>query len=206
MKKSILILINFLVVFFTSGSALYAEGMYLGGDVGVALLSDSDIDGYGEHAELSYDTGYSVGLALGYEFEYNIRLEAGIGYQANDLDEASAYGYTASADGDVSALTFMVNGYYDFKNSTAFTPFVMAGIGLARIDVNFDSIEGENIDESDDDTVFAYQAGLGVGYALNDSVTLDLKYVYFATQDAEFDGVDVEISSHNVVLGIRFAF
>ena len=77
----------------------------------------------------------------------------------------------------------------------------MAGIGLANINADLDSI-----DESDDDTVFAYQAGLGVGYALNDSATLDLKYIYFATEDADFDGIDAEISSHNVVLGIRFAF
>ena len=74
--------------------------------------------------------------------------------------------------------------------------------------VNDDELELDDdvIDESDDDTVFAYQAGLGVGYALNDSITLDLKYVYFATQDADFDGVDVEIASHNIVFGIRYAF
>lgn len=201
MKKSILILISFLGMFFASSSALYAEGMYLGGDLGVAFLSDSDVDAFGYSAEISSDTGYSIGLALGYEFEYNIRLEAAIGYQANDLDELSVYGYTESLDGDISILSFMANGYYDFKNSTAFTPFLMAGIGLANINADLDSI-----DESDDDTVFAYQAGLGVGYALNDRVTLDLKYVYFATEDVDFDGIDAEISSHNAVLGIRFAF
>lgn len=27
----------------------------------------------------------------------------------------------------------MVNGYYDFHNSTAFTPYISAGIGLARV-------------------------------------------------------------------------
>lgn len=206
MKKSILILISFLGMFFVSSSTLYAEGMYWGGNVGAAFLSDSDVEAYGYHAEISSDTGYSIGLVLGAEFEYNFRLEAAIGYQANDFDEVSAYGYTASVDGDLSIWTIMLNGYYDFKNSTAFTPFIMAGIGFAEIDADLDSIAGYNLDLSDDDSVFAYQFGLGVGYALNDSVTLDLKYVYFATEDPDFDGLNAEISSHNAVLGIRFNF
>ena len=57
-----------------------------------------------------------------------------------------------------------------------------------------------------DDTVFAWQVGAGIGYALTPQLTFDLKYRYFATSDPEFDGTEVEYASHNVYAGIRLHF
>ena len=59
-------------------------------------------------------------------------------------------------------------------------------------------------DESD--TVFAYQAGVGLGYKIAEKTLLNLSYRYFATNDPELDdGVDrvtAEFLSHNVFVGI----
>ncbi len=60
--------------------------------------------------------------------------------------------------------------------------------------------------ENDDDTVFAYQVGAGVGYAVTEKVSFDVKYRYFATSDPEFDTTKAEYSSHNVYAGIRVTF
>jgi len=57
-----------------------------------------------------------------------------------------------------------------------------------------------------DDTVFAYQVGTGVSFAVNEKVSLDLNYRYFATSDPNFEGIETEYSSHNVYAGIRVSF
>lgn len=36
--------------------------------------------------------------------------------------------------------TYMVNGYYDFHNSTAFTPYISAGVGLAHVKLSNNTI------------------------------------------------------------------
>ncbi|MCI5144811.1 MAG: hypothetical protein D3923_04620, partial [Candidatus Electrothrix sp. AR3] len=56
-----------------------------------------------------------------------------------------------------------------------------------------------------DDTVWSYQLSTGIGYALNEQLTVDALYRYFATDDPEFDGnVNYEFASHNFLVGLRF--
>ncbi len=45
--------------------------------------------------------------------------------------------------------TYMVNGYYDFHNSTAFTPYISAGVGLAHVKLKNNTIPvGFDINET----------------------------------------------------------
>ena len=102
----------------------------------------------------------------------------------------------------------VLNGYYDFTNSSNFTPYVSAGLGFSKIEANDYNIIGSGEpDLNDDDTVFAYQVGAGVGYAVNAQFTIDVKYRYFAAEDAKlFETAEVEIASHDLLLGLRFNF
>ena len=61
---------------------------------------------------------------------------------AAELQTPLYTGYMAFSDGDggredtqnrLSVNTLMVNTYYDFRNSSAFTPWVSVGLGYARI-------------------------------------------------------------------------
>ena len=171
------------------------------------------------------DTGLALGAAAGYDFG-TFRLEGEIAYQKNDLNKGRLDdGTTLKFSGDISTLAFLVNGYYDFVNKSAFTPFITAGIGFARIswDASADVIDGvpDGNDEgprpavrqvsgntglSDDDTVFAYQVGAGVAYAVTDRVSIDLKYRYFGTSDPKFGDVKAQCSSNNIYLGVRYNF
>lgn len=200
--KSILIISVCAVLLAFSPSVYSAEGPYVSGNIGLAMPIDSDVtisEEPGVTGDLESDKGLALGVAVGYGFG-NIRAEGEIAYQKNDLDKISVGGESEDLTGDTSSLAFLLNGYYDFKNKSAFTPFISAGLGLARVEVSDDEGDDEN------DTVFAYQVGAGVGYAINEKVTLDLKYRYFATSDPEFDGVEIEYSSHNFYAGIRVAF
>ena len=208
MKKNLLIISVCVLAIFFSSSAYSAEGLYVSGNIGFAMLSDSDVTDPdpSNNFTMEYDTGWALGGALGYDFN-RFRVEGEISYQTNDIDKVGAMGVSLAASGDVSSLAFLINGYFDFVNDSAFTPYITAGLGYAQIDLNDFNVAGSGeSDYSDDDSVFAYQVGLGVGYAVTEKVTIDVKYRYFATEDLEFDTTEVDVASHNFLFGVRFNF
>lgn len=180
--------------------AMSADGPYFGLNAGITSTVDSDFTEPGFAAEASFDSGYAVGGALGYKMGMG-RIEAEIGYKSADADKLSAYGYSVNAtDGEkLTLLSLMANGYIDLDTSPTVKPYLVGGIGMATITLE------DNWDDQDD-TVFAYQVGLGVGFALNDKMTLDLGYRYMGTADPNFNGVDATYASHNVLAGLRVNF
>lgn len=209
MKKNLLIISVCVLAFFFSSPAYSAEGPYVSGNIGFAMLSDSDVTDStipGITIDMEYDTGLALGAALGYNFG-NTRLEGEISYQKNDFEKASLFGVDVDLTGDVTSLSLLMNGYYDFVNNSAVTPYLSAGLGFAEVEVNDLNVPGSGLPNSnDDDTVFAYQVGVGVGYAVNEKVTIDVKYRYFATSDPEFDTTEAEFASHNFLFGVRVNF
>lgn len=121
--------------------------------------------GYSE--EYEFDSGLALGLALGYKFG-QARVEGEVAYQKNDIDDVtSSTGVRLSAlgpfSGDAKATSLLLNGYYDFANDSAFTPYLTAGLGFAKVKVGLDLTGVGGGVTSDSDTVFAYQIGAGIG-------------------------------------------
>jgi len=209
MKKNLLITFVCVPVFFFSAPVYSAEGLYMSGNIGFAMASDSDLTDStvpGITVNTEFDTGLAFGAALGYDFN-RFRVEGEISYQKNDIDKISAQGVFFDATGDAVALSFLINGYYDFINSSAFTPYVSAGAGFAQVEFNDLNISSLGFSGSkDEDTVFAYQIGIGVGYAVTEKVTIDVKYRYFGTEDSEYDTTEAEFASNNFLFGMRINF
>jgi len=185
-----------------------ASGMYGSINAGVTMPDDDDMTDGSVWLELEYDTGFTVAGAIGYKVK-DYRLEGEVAYQNNEVDRIENMSLPVDIDGEIlssmeaSVLTFLLNGYIDFENGTAFTPYFTAGLGFAKIDGEM-TIDGVTDDE--DDTVLVGQLGVGAGYAVTETVTLDFKYRYLRTTDADFDGVDIEVGSHNITVGVRVAF
>ena len=84
-----------------------------------------------------FDTGYVASLALGYHLTEKFRLEGEAMYQSNDLNSfttsQNSFGTTftnsGTLQGERERTTFLLNAYYDFKNSSAFTPYITGGVG-----------------------------------------------------------------------------
>ena len=209
MKKNLLIIFVCVPAFFFSASVYSAEGLYVSGNIGFATASDSDLTDStvpGVTVNTEFDTGLAFGAALGYDFN-RFRVEGEISYQTNDVDKIGAQGVFFDATGDATALSFLINGYYDFVNSSAFTPYISAGLGFAQVKFNNLNISGLGFSGSnDEDTVFAYQIGIGVGYAVTEKVTIDVKYRYFGTEDSEYDTTEAEFASNNFLFGVRVNF
>jgi len=209
MKKNLLITFVCVLAFFFSAPVCSAEGLYVSGNLGFAMASDSDLTDStvpGITVNTEFDTGLAFGAALGYNFS-RFRVEGEISYQKNDVDKIGAQGVFLDATGNARALSFSINGYYDFKNRSAFTPYISAGLGFAQVEFNDLDISGLGFSgSSDEDTVFAYQIGIGVGYAVTEKVTIDVKYRYFGTEDSEYDTTEAEFASNNFLFGVRINF
>ena len=183
---------------------------------GASFPNDADTDfGGGLEGDLSSDTGWLIEGAFGYAHESGLRGEIAAGYRYNELDDFEVSGVSVDFEGEITAVTGMVNLYYDFdlgtlggaRGATAnLVPFVGGGIGVAFLNADLDEIGNTSIDEDEDDTVFAWQVVAGLAYKFTPTVTGSLRYAYFATSDPEFNGTDSEYDAHNVLAGIRYNF
>ena len=198
--------------FVFTASAYSAQGVYVSADFGVALANDIDVDlpYAAEDISLEFDTGWGGLGAIGYRMD-NYRVEAEIGYQANDYDQAEFLGRSRSLSGDVTTTTFLANVYYDFVTSSPWTPFLTAGLGWAQVEVNDMKFPQDLRSWSEDDSVFAWQVGAGVSYAVDSNFDIELKYRFMMTDDLELadyrDRYEVDgPSSHNIYLGMRYMF
>jgi len=210
MKKIIFTLIG---CFFLALPAvcLGATGWYGSVNAGVAFVSDSDVTynelGFSGTEKWEYDAGYSFGLAFGYIME-QVRLEGELSYGSNEVDSVEGISIPNGYSIETSLLNFMFNGYYDFISNSSLTPYLTAGAGFSRVeaDINLAPI----IDDEYDDTVFAYQIGAGVGYAMSEIMTLDFRYRFLGTADPEFSypggTAEAEIFTHNLTIGLHMAF
>lgn len=207
MKKTLLIGTGCALLLSAASVAYSAQGAYVSANIGVAIASDADVTDStlpGVTLNMESDTGWAGGIAAGYAYGNNIRVEGEVTYQRNDLDKLSLGAASLALTGDVSNTALLLNGYYDFANSSPWTPFISAGLGVAQVNINDLNVPGSGLPNTDDkDTVFAYQVGAGVSYAVSKEVSFDVKYRYFATSDPEFDTTSTEYSSHNIYAGIR---
>lgn len=215
--KRIIILIFIALVFITTPAQAAdgdGKGMYASGNIGITLLSNSDFRFLGaEVLESSHDPGFNIGGALGYDYG-NIRAEVEVAYREARYEHFSIGAVlpgcpcTGDDDDDVSAISFMANGYYDFDiEDSSLVPYLGGGLGGARIVLDDDA----GID--DQDVVFAYQVMAGIGYEISSSTTLTVGYRYFRTTTPKYEitaapGLFLEapFESHEVIVGARFIF
>ena len=209
MKKNLLIIFVILLTLFLAAPVYSAEGLYVSGYFGFAMASDSDLTDStvpGVTVNTEFDTGPALGAALGYDFN-KFRVEGEISYQKNDVSQIGSQGVLLNNTGKVTAFSFLINGYYDFINKSAFTPYISAGLGFAQVEFNDLDISGLGFSGSnDEDTVFAYQVGIGLGYAVTEKITIDVRYRYIGTEDSEYDTTKAEFASNNLLFGVRVSF
>jgi opacity protein-like surface antigen len=199
MKNILACFLTFVVVGF--GVSTSFAGTYISGNLGAVIVNDSDFDAGPLSGEFTFDTGFGFVAAVGSSMQNGGRIEAELGYRKNDFDEVKVDGLgKADIDGDISSLSGMGNAYYDFSTEGSFSPYIGAGLGFANIEADLDGIDSE------DDTVFAYQFILGGSFASSETLSVDLQYRYFATDDPDFDGLDAEYSTHNLMIGLRQSF
>jgi opacity protein-like surface antigen len=182
---------------------------YVGIHARMAWVEDTDVTlGNTNIGDASFDNGYGGGASLGYMpggdgFFNHTRFELEYSFNQADIDTIAG----VSAGKDLRVHSYMVNAFYDIPTGTSIVPYIGAGAGLARVDLD---VPGIGLNEND--SVFAYQFMGGLGYTPSTvpNTTLTVGYRYFASDDPSFGlgatTVEHELSSHNVEVGARFAF
>jgi opacity protein-like surface antigen len=209
MKKHVVLLVGCAALLSLSSAAQSAVmGPYASINGGIATLNDADAKINEGTLEFDTDPGLALAAALGYDFGANVRLETEANYQQNDIDHINlkGSGLNPKASGEIIGVSGLLNGYYDFTNISAVTPFVSAGFGFTKIKIDDVANDGEIIPGKTDGTAMAYQVGGGFSYALNYNLALDIKYRYFSAIDLKLDDTEFDYSSHNVYGGIRASF
>ncbi|KAB0670257.1 porin family protein [Oryzomonas sagensis] len=185
----------------TTGSAC-AAGPYLGVSGGVSIFHDADmkVSGSSVTATTNYNSGYGFGANAGYNFD-PVRLEFEFGYRKADVDHLSGPGGSLSVDDtNVKVMSYLVNGYYDIKTGTIFTPYVGAGLGVLDGELQ---VQGTKYD----DTVFGYQIAVGTTIAVDQHIALDFSYKFQgAGSDFSKDGVSLSYLNSSFSGGFRYSF
>lgn len=181
----------------------------------------------------------TISTGLGYDFSqhYNINVRAEFEYTYRDTNKfyettvRNSYNYSVppNIDHKFKSQSLMFNGYYDFKNSSKFTPYIGVGVGITKLkkitSYFFNPAAGfpsDPILNSETDNLFTWSAGAGLAYAINNNVNLDLSYKYIHTNNYEFSShlpnsgyltgtpsdnkLTGKMSSQDYSLGIRYNF
>ncbi len=172
------------------------DGIYVSIGGGLDFPEDQEETVGGTDVDIDVDSGFVADLAVGTNVGENIRAELAFAYRSADLDEATTGGNRAEADGDVTNIAVMLNGYYDVPFEWFVRPYVGAGIGVAFADVDEVTVGGVTT-SGDDSTEFAFQGIVGLAYPVWDGLTLTVDYRYFGTTDDD-------IGSNTVQAGLRY--
>ena len=212
----------------TSTQAQAKNGWYVNLSAGTSFTQDSTADDISGLSGIELDLTSSIGpvaiVAIGRKFNSGWRLEGEYSYRSNDFDEISASGTSTvsgvtitgtgvpvSLDGNLTSHGMMLNAAYDFMKNQKWQPYFLGGVGGALVGIDDSSVGGVALAD-DDDFVFAYQAGVGVNYHLNNSVSFGLGYRFFGTMNPSFTAsdnsttFDAEYINHSVLVGLTFSF
>lgn len=186
------------------------DGFYLGGNLGMGFPTDSTFDDSTNTNDVELDPGFAGILSAGWQFGNGIRLQGEFAARLNQVGDITGTGAAAPTDGDMNVYSLMADAIYGFNTGTKFTPYVGAGMGIARVQAkDIGTTLTTTVD--DDDTVFAYQAIAGVEYAIHPNLFAGLDYRYFRTADTEFTSaaatrIDGDYENHTVTVGLRYLF
>jgi outer membrane protein OmpA-like peptidoglycan-associated protein len=182
-------------------------GPYVSLGAGPQWLNNAKTTGPIGSTTYRFDTGPAVVGALGYGLGNGFRVEGEIGYRDSNVKNAKS----GSASGDISAWDFMGNALYDFNLGWPVTPYLGAGIGMARVSANNVTVPGSTVQVRDTDTEFAYQGIAGVAYAINQNLKLDVGYRYFATTNPQYkttagSSVGSRYHDNTLLVSLRWEF
>jgi OmpA-OmpF porin, OOP family len=199
----------------TANAANEANDWYISGQFGVRAVERETATAPGVDIDTELGNGLYLSGAVGHRLNSDgigLRVEGEVAWRGGNLNNFDINNVPAPVTGDgFSALSVMANGYVDFNSGSSFTPYIGAGVGLARIAGDIDA-GGNAIDDTA--TAFAVQGIAGVDVSLTDTVSLfaDLRYfraigaTMTLTGTAGAGDVDVEYDAFTLGIGARIKF
>lgn len=177
--------------------------------------------GIGDYSQNSVGGGIFIGYDFYPQHQVPLRLEIEYALRSNVETTWSATNSDGTNDlkFKMGIQTLFANAYWDFHNSSAFTPYIGAGLGMGFINnslkgsTTFED-QGEYMSRNKMNTVFAWNAGVGCSYAFTENISADLAYRFvglgYNEVKSNWDENQFKIGStpymNEFSLGLRFTF
>lgn len=179
---------------------------YVAGSVAYFLPNESSVTGH----DVEYQAGYAASLSGGYYLTPHIRGELEVFYGSTEIDGATDSGNNkVTASGDANFGAVMLNAIAEFGDGDIH-PYLGGGLGVGMFELDSVSIDSQNL--SAEEAVLTYQLIAGAAYDVNPDISVTFDYRYRGSTDAEATmGTNTTteirtITSHNFLLGMRYAF
>lgn len=173
----------------------------------------SALSGYGLDNHSQFTLGGAIAAGYDFWFQHMIPIRAELELALRGNSENSEDGPFGSTKLTTNSTTLLANFYYDFHNSSDFTPYVGAGLGLAFNYMGVDGYDNRyDMGGSWDGrtTNFAWQVGAGVAYSINENMAIDAGYRYldlgYTQVKSHGQSVGIRPYNHEVMLGLRIGF
>ncbi|ETT01335.1 outer membrane beta-barrel protein [Providencia sp. PROV188] len=224
------------------------NGVYISSKIGVSVLnmydsklksaslsdpnfstinfSDKSHSAFGNYLAIGYNFYDQFSLPIRSELELGMRGKIQNNYNVAKVSTPSGIDASTDMKNEATLTTVMLNGYYDMKNQTQFTPYISFGLGLAstRYDRELQTFLQTPSSKSTDlnsaserINKLAWSIGFGSQYAWSDNLLFDMSYRFLdagkyqiTTKDA-FDPGDTHksqfnLASHDFMFGVAYRF
>jgi opacity protein-like surface antigen len=125
-------------------------------------------------AMYSGKVGYSFYPQMAFEFSGTYQPTFKLGYQLPEYSPLPSL----SGKTKVTSQIYMLNLVYDLKSYEGFTPFVIGGVGIAKLQIKPTSTSFMNTEifriKKSNPSCLAWQVGLGVSREVVENLTVDL--------------------------------
>ncbi len=178
------------------GGMAHAEGMYAGVQLGGGYGTGKN-DGSGPN--VFSETGVAGSGHLGVNLD-PVLLEVELAYRYNFINDASR----GPADGVMWSRALMGNIYLQFEVGEESSAYFGAGLGVASVSVDSDSLSADDTDPSS----LAYQIMIGAVIPVleSTSVVIDLRGFLTRLEFVDTGGtpLDMQYTSGTVMIGLRY--
>jgi OmpA-OmpF porin, OOP family len=179
----------------SQAQSLQYPGFFAGLEAGGNYMFQSGVGTPFGQSNLYPTVGYSFGGMVGYDFVGpRIAIE---GLYNNS--KATVSGASQSFGATKDEIAVMGNVYYDFNAGGTWVPYIGAGAGIA--------FEKESaLNAQDNNTVFAYQGIVGIGYNIDPTWRVNLEGRYFGTSTPTLQGQGFQNNNLIAMLQVQMKF
>lgn len=153
--------------------------------------------------------GGSAAFGMMFPFAYrSVRFEVEYNHNRKASKIVEAKKSAPKIDASVQTKAVFGNIYYDFQSTSAWVPYIGGGLGAAKLKTVM-------LEESDDKSTFAWNAGFGMQYRMsrNGSIDFGYRYVDYGRFKRHFSDTykykeddKIEAAAHEVYLGLRLTW
>lgn len=186
-------------------------GAFLGGNVLMHAKSSDELGSF----RLKFDPALHGSAVAGWDFASanpigEGRIELEYTRRSNPLNQVEFVEGGLKGEGSVVADSLLINFWGVYHTKSPWSPYAGLGLGAARVEASGLKVNGLPL-ANGSSSVFAYQLGTGIDFALTKYLNLDLGYRFFSAISPKFTEAnghkfEMDYLSHNAVLGLRLGF